>query len=176
MKNRLNWFAFVCSYSIPLLCVAALLLAACDGFHIIPDLSHLVVHLLSVFPLCLSQSYLEFPLHTLQLFLVTFLECPFLPVKDILYTTHNPGLVVRETTHSFNGNYNIHTEVQVVRCAVCDLSMSSLCASCRTPQSVDSKQSLRASTASGDHFLKECAVMGCLWICGLYCGLSRIMI
>src|SRR4029434_456412 len=59
----------------------------------------------------------------------------------------------------------------VVQCVT--PSMSSPKESCSTLQSVDSKQSLRASAASGEHFLHERAVDGCLHTFGVYLGCKK---
>ena len=80
----------------------------------------LLFYLPSVILLRLSQVDLEFPLYALQLISVTILECPLLPVQDVLDITGDPGLVVREAAYSFDGDHNIHTEVQIVSSAVCD--------------------------------------------------------
>ena len=153
-------------------------LAACNGFHAIPDLPRVIMlqllfYLPSVILPCLSQVDLEFPLYALQLVSVTIPECPLLLVQDVLDITGDLGLVVgKQRTVLMGTTTSIQNFRQSVVQCVTPL-MSSPCSSCRTLQSVHSKQSLRASAASGDHFLKGRLVMDCLWICGLYCGVSR---
>ena len=84
-KSVVEVVELVCSHHIPLNSAAALF-AACDGFHIIPDLPHVVLLQL---------------LHVLELCLVPLFKCPLFLIEEIFDIASYPRFIVWEAMHHF---------------------------------------------------------------------------
>jgi len=82
----------------------------------------------------------------LQLFLISTLKGPLFLLKKSLYVCIDPGFIIGETPYSPGGYRVLHTEIDIVRDAV---SESVNVFPMRI--TVDSKQSLRASSVTSDH-------------------------